>query len=255
MNPIKHCTSLALATAFALSLTTTIPSSLTAGTTDAKNVAPVTPEATFTSESWWTMKAHLGYESLHVYRGVDSSGGLPIIWGALDLTLFDALNLSLFKGNDFDGDYNELTPTISFTHDLGFVSATAGLIWYTFPDEDGLDSEEYFLKLSRDLPAGFNASLWLSYNPNASGWYNEFKVSHLLPLTDRLSLATSTTLGWSEGQRSGGSGLDNLTFAVGLPITLTKNLTLTPLGGYAFALEALESDDEAWAGITLTLQF
>lgn len=250
MKPTKKLGLLALIASLSL------PVLLRAGTVPgAKAPATPTPEASFRSEPWWTLKTNLGYETLHVYRGVDSSGGQAILWGSLDLTLFDAINLSLFKGNDFDGDYDELTPTISVTQDLGFVSATAGLIWYTFPDEDGLDSEEYFLKLSRDLAAGFNASLWFSYNPNASGWYNEFKLAHQLALTDRISLATSAALGWSEGQRSGGSGLDNLTFAVGLPMSLSKNLTLTPLGGYAFALEALDSEDEAWAGVTLTIQF
>jgi hypothetical protein len=223
-----------------------------AGTTTAPEPAthPVS-----TTEPWLTASLSVGYETLHVYRGADSSFGQAIVWESLDLNLFNFLRFNLFNGNSFDGKYGELTPSLSIYRDFGPLTAAAGMIWYHFPGEDGVDSEEYYLSLSGDLGAGFSARAWASYNARAEGWYHEMMLKHSFEISQRVKFETSAALGYSRDLRSGGDGWDNLTIALGLPVSISQSLTLTPLLGYAFALDALDSGDEAWAGITASYQF
>lgn len=238
----------ALLLAIASGLITTQASS--AGTPEPL-LSPPAPAA----ERWWDASLNVGFETLHVYRGADSSFGQAIVWESVDLELFDFLHLNLFNGNSFDGEYGELTPSFYVHRDFGFADVAAGMIWYHFPGEDGVDSEEYFIRLSRDLGAGFSASAWFSYNARSEGWYHELKVAHTLPLGERLALDSYVALGYSESYRSGGDGLDNLTVGVGLPVKITESLTLKPALGYAFALDALDSGDEGWAALTLSYRF
>lgn len=228
-----------------------IPCPLLAGTTAP---TPITPAAS--DDRWWEASLNVGFETLHVYRGADSSFGQAIVWESLDVELFDFLHLNLYNGNSFDGEYGELTPTVYVHKDFGFADVAAGMIWYHFPGEDGVDSEEYFVRLSRELGAGFSASAWFSYNARSEGWYHELKLSHSLELTERLALQTSAALGYSQNYRGDGDdGLDNLTFVVGLPVKLTESLTLKPAVGYAFALDTLDTEDEGWGALTLSYQF
>lgn len=218
--------------------------------------APAITPANSVSEKWWDASLNVGFETLHVYRGADSSFGQAIVWESLDVELFDLLHFNLYNGNSFDGVYGELTPSFYVHKDFGFADVAAGMIWYHFPGEDGVDSEEYFIRLSRDLGAGFAASAWFSYNARSEGWYHELKLVHTLPIGDRLSFESYAALGYSENYRSSGKdGLDNLTIGVGLPVKLSESLTLKPALGYAFALDTLDSEDEGWAALTLSYRF
>lgn len=207
------------------------------------------------SDKWWEASLSVGYETLHVYRGADSSFGEGNIWQSLDVEIADVFHFNLYNGNSFNGEYGELTPSAYFHKDLGFLTASAGMIWYHFPGEKGVDSEEYYLQLSKDLGGGFSASTWFSYNARSEGWYHELKVNHSLELSERLKLESYVALGVSQDYRSGGDGLDNLTIGVGLPVSITDNITLRPSVGYAFTLDAMDSGDEGWAGLTASYRF
>jgi hypothetical protein len=223
-----------------------------AGTTVISNHASAQGEP---AQEWLSASLSVGYESLHVYRGADSSSGEPIVWEALDFDLFQMVRFNLYHGNSFNGEYGELTPSFSIHGDFGSLTAAAGMIWYHFPGEDGIDSEEYFLSLKGNLGSGFSASAWASYNARGEGWYHEAKLYHLYEFTAQVKLETSAALGYSHHYRSGGDGFDNLTFAIGLPVAMTPSLTVKPLIGYAFALDALDRGDESWAGLTLNYKF
>jgi len=227
-----------------------IPCPLFAGTPTESAVT--TPSET---EAWWKASLNVGFETLHVYRGADSSFGQANLWESVDVDLFNFFRFSLYNGNSFDGEYGELTPSFAFYKDLGPVTATAGMIWYHFPGEDGVDSEEYYLQFSRELGAGFSASAWFSYNARSEGWYHELKLNHTLPINDRLSLESYAALGYSTNYRPNGNGLDNLTIGVGLPIKLAEKISLKPALGYAFALDTQDTEDEGWAALTLSYRF
>ena len=227
-----------------------IPCPLLAGTTE----PTLTPSASPT-ERWWDASLNVGFESLHVYRGADSSFGQANLWESIDIDILDFFHFNLYNGNSFDGEYGELTPSAYFYHDFGAITASTGMIWYHFPGEDGVDSEEYYVQLSGELGAGFSASAWFSYNARSEGWYHELKLNHALPLNERLSLESYVALGYSENYRANGDGLDNLTIGVGLPIKLAEKVTLKPSLGYAFALDALDTEDEGWAAISLSYRF
>ncbi len=207
------------------------------------------------SDRWWEASLNVGYETLHVYRGADSSAGNANIWESLDIEIADLFHFNLYNGNSINGEYGELTPSVYFHKDLGFLTASVGMIWYHFPGEDGIDSEEYYVQLSKELGAGFSASAWFSYNARSEGWYHELKVNHSYALNDRLKLESSVALGVSQDYRSGGNGLDNLTVTVGLPIAISENITIRPSLGYAFALDTMDSDNEGWAAVTASYRF
>lgn len=227
-----------------------IPCPLFAGVTD----STITTSSTET-EKWWNGSLNVGFETLHVYRGADSSFGQAIVWESLDLDFFNFFHFNLYNGNSFDGEYGELTPSLYFYKDFGPVTAAAGMIWYHFPGEEGVDSEEYYLKFSGKLGAGFSASAWFSYNARSEGWYHELRLDHSLPINERLKLESYAALGYSTDYRSGGNGLDNLTLGVGMPIKITESLSLKPGLGYAFALDAMDTGDEGWAALTLSYRF
>ncbi len=227
-----------------------IPCPLFAGT-----VEPAVTAGIPSSEPWLKATLNVGYETLHVYRGVDSSAGNANIWESVDLDILNAFHFSLYNGNSLDGEYGELTPSAYVYHDFGPITAAAGMIWYHFPGEDGVDSEEYYIQLSGELGAGFSASAWFSYNARSEGWYHELKLNHTLPLGDRQNLESYAALGYSTDYRSGGNGLDNFTVGVGLPVKLAESLTLRPALGYAFALDTLDSGNEGWAALTLSYRF
>jgi hypothetical protein len=228
-----------------------IPGPLLAGTTE----ATITPAAAIPTERWWEASLNVGFETLHVYRGADSSFGQANIWESIDLDILNFLHFNLYNGNSFDGEYGELTPSLYVYKDFGPVTVSTGMIWYHFPGEDGVDSEEYYVQLSGELGAGFSASAWFSYNARSEGWYHELKLNHALPLNERLNLESYVALGYSENYRSGGDGLDNLTIGLGLPIKLSEKVTLKPSLGYAFALDALDSEDEGWAALSVSYRF
>ena len=226
-----------------------IPCPLLAGTPTESTVTPPAPER------WWDASLNVGFEILHVYRGADSSFGQANLWESIDIDILDFFHFNLYNGNSFDGEYGELTPSAYFYHDFGPVTGSVGMIWYHFPGEDGVDSEEYYVQLSGELGAGFSASAWFSYNARSEGWYHELKLNHALPINERLSLESYVALGYSENYRANGDGLDNLTIGVGLPIKLAEKVSLKPALGYAFALDALDTEDEGWAAITLSYRF
>jgi len=223
-----------------------------AGTSEIQSA--IVPESAAT-ESFLKASLNAGYETLHVYRGADSSAGEANFWGSLDLEVADFFHFNLYSGNSLDGEYGELTPSVYLHKDLGFLTASVGMIWYHFPGEDGVDSEEYYIQLSKELGAGFSASTWFSYNARTEGWYHELKVNHSLELNRQLKLESYVALGVSENYRPSGNGLDNLTVGVGLPIALSENITLRPSLGYAFALDTQDTDDEGWAGLTVSYRF
>jgi hypothetical protein len=229
-----------------------VPCTAFAGTSEPA-VAPTLQSAS--TESWWNASLNVGYETLHVYRGVDSSFGNANIWESLDVDIANFFHFTLYNGNSLNGEYWELTPSFYFYKDLGPVTAAAGMIWYHFPGEDGLDSEEYYIQLSRELGAGFSASAWFSYNARSEGWYHELKLNHSLPINDTVSVESHAALGYSSNYRGGENGLDNLTIGVGVPIKLSQSLTLKPALGYAFALDTLDTGDEGWAALTLSYRF
>ncbi|MBK1881631.1 hypothetical protein JIN85_04355 [Luteolibacter pohnpeiensis] len=213
----------------------------------------ITP--TSTSDPWITGSLNAGFETLHVYRGVDSSFGEQNYWGSLDLDMLNFFHFNLYSGHSSNREYNELTPSAYLYKDVGPVRLSTGVILYHFPSGKGSDSDEYFVSASSEIAYGIQATAYFSYNERADGWYDELKLSRNTELTDRLSLETSAALGFSDGLRSGGNGLDNLTISVGLPIKITDQITLKPLAGYAFALDALDSGDESWAGLTASFKF
>lgn len=197
-----------------------------------------------------------GYESLHVYRGADSSMGSQNLWQGLDVDYKNFFHFNLYHGSGTNSDYEELTPSAYIHHDFGPVDAAFGVIWYHFPDYNDSDSVEYYLRFSHDFANGISTWLHVGYNQDAEGWYEEVGVKYTRELTERLSIAPYTVVGFSQHYRgTGKDGLDHVTVGVNAPYQLTDKVTLLPAVGLALPMDTFDGDNELWGALSVTVRF
>lgn len=217
--------------------------------------APALSDAGSADDFKFTLSA--GYESLHVYRGADSSMGSQNLWQGLDVEFKDFLHFNLYHGSGTNSDYEELTPSAYVHHDFGPVDAAFGVIWYHFPDYHSSDSVEFYLRFSHDFKNGVSTWLHVGYNEDAEGWYEEIGVKYTKEITDRFALSPYAVVGFSEHYREpgGDDGLDHLTFGLTAPFKVTKTVTLTPAVGLALPMDTFDGDDELWGALTLSVSF
>lgn len=214
------------------------------------------PAIETSSEGDFAFSLSAGYESLHVYRGADSSMGSANLWQGIDVDYKDFLHFNLYHGSGTNSDYEELTPSAYVHHDFGPVDAAFGVIWYHFPDYHSSDSVEFYLRFSHDFDNGISTWLHVGYNEDADGWYQELGVKYTKEITEHLSLSPYLVAGFSQHYRgTGEDGFDHLTFGLNAPYTLTKMVTLTPAVGLALPMDTFNGDDELWGALTLTVRF
>ncbi|MGD9420038.1 MAG: TorF family putative porin [Verrucomicrobiota bacterium JB025] len=232
------------------------------GETSAVVSVPAEAKADDQAVGWPTLSGtvQFGYESTHLFRGVDSGGGDPIVWASAMFSPFEGMNLGVWYGTGPDTDYEELDLVADYTFDLEYVAATAGVVWYDFPGGFADDSTDFFVKFSREFEPvpGFLVTPYLNhvFNESADGWYFEGGVNLKKPLSDRVTLSLTGWLAASTGYRDD-DGLDNATVSLSLPVSLSEQAALVPYVSASAALDALDSTggDEVSAGATLVVRF
>lgn len=219
--------------------------------------ATTSPSIENSSEGDFQFSLTAGYESLHVYRGADSSMGSQNLWQGLDVEYKDFLHFNLYHGSGTNSDYEELTPSAYIHRDFGPIEAAFGVIWYHFPDYHSSDSVEFYLRFSHDFQNGFSTWLHVGYNEDADGWYEEVGLKYTKELGEKLSISPYLVTGFSQNYRgeNGDDGFDHLTFGVNAPYALTKSVTLTPGVGLALPMDTFDGDDELWGSLTLSVSF
>jgi hypothetical protein len=197
-----------------------------------------------------------GYESLHVYRGADSSFGAANLWQGVDVDYKDFFHFNLYHGSGLGSKYEELTPSAYIHHDFGPVDAAFGVIWYHFPDYHSSDSLEYYLRFSHDFQNGIGTWLHVGYNQDADGYYEELGLKYTKAFTDKLSLSPYTAIAFSQHYRgTGDDGLDQITFGLNAPYKATEHITVTPAVGLALPMDTFDGDKELWGALTVSFKF
>ena len=202
-----------------------------------------------------------GYDSAYLFHGTDV--GENLIWQKLEFSkqINDKLSVNIgeWYGHLFDYEYNELDIYGGVRYNAGPVNVTAGFTWYHYFEGSSLDNQyEPFLSIStNNLPVDLYVTYF--YDFEVDGSYLEAGVSKTLKLNNSVSLVASANVGYNLGYNTNEDGWNHIGVRVGLPITLTKNATLTPYIAGNFALDATEGffaeDDLLLGGIALDVKF
>jgi hypothetical protein len=118
------------------------------------------------------------------------------------------------------------------------VNVLVGFTWYHYFDGASLDNQyEPFITLSTNgLPVDAYVSYY--YETEVAGSYFEAGVSKTIALSDKVSLVPAVNVGYNDGLTTSQSGWSHVGVRLGLPIALSKNVTLLPYVAGNFALDA-----------------
>ena len=125
----------------------------------------------------------IGYESRHIYRGVDSALDGSIQWSAIQVEQAGAYG-GLWYGTGAATEYEEVDLYGGYVYQAGDWRLIPNFIWYHFPDNDSADSTDVQLWIERDwvLESGIvlRPQLKARYNLDVEGTF--FTGDPLSPL-------------------------------------------------------------------------
>ena len=215
------------------------------------------------------------------YKGFSAN-----VWGNLDTRPYAA-------GSDsYSSNFNETDVTLSYSRKFGIVQAGAGYIYYALSalapgGSDPLDSQELFVSVGLDTILQPTLTVYKEIS-HYRQWYATLGVSHTFALHEKVGLKLAATASYLKSEdettypKFDGDSLATTdkfnnfhdgTFSVSLPVSVTKNITVTPLVTYVFPLSddakyemrarglqgsAIPSDRDStylYGGVTLSFAF
>jgi hypothetical protein len=217
-----------------------------------------------------TGEAAVGVLSAYIWRGqeltrhsvvvqpsatINYKGFSANIWGNLDTNPYSAGN------NEYSSNFTETDITLSYTIALGKFRAGAGYIYYALAapyagGTDPLDSQEVFVTLSLDTILSPTLTIYKEVD-HYHQWYATLGFSHVFQFTEMIGLKLAATASYLKSDEAATypefdsnalptadkyNNFHDATVSVALPLTLTKNLTVTPIATYVFPL----SDDAGY---------
>ena len=178
------------------------------------------------------------------YKGFSAN-----IWGNLDTNPYSAGN------NEYSANLTETDITLAYSIALGKLRAGAGYIYYALAapyagGTDPLDSQEVFVSLGLDTILAPTLTIYKEID-HYHQWYALFGVSHVFQFTEMIGLKLAATASYLKSDEAATypefdanalpttdkyNNFHDATVSVALPLTLTKNLTVTPMATYVFPL-------------------
>jgi len=178
------------------------------------------------------------------YKGVSLN-----VWGNLDTRPYAA------GDEKYSTNYTETDLTLSYSRKIGIVSVGGGYIYYGLAaayagGPDYLDSQELFLTVAVDTLLSPTLTVYKEID-HYHQWYATLAASHTFQLHEKvgLKLAGSVSYLKSEDETTyakydsssvaTGDKFSNFhdgMLSVSVPVSVTKNLTITPLVTYVFPL-------------------
>lgn len=236
------------------------------------------------------------YLTDYIWRGIERFDGGPredranVQYDArlaFDLGKLPRPYVNLFVNTAQDdpvSSFQEVRPEVGFDWNVRPLTISAGYTTYIFPDRDGIDTSEAFLKLQLDDSLLFRTErpvlspyVFGAYDFDVfDGLYVEAGVSHTLPIENTgLSFTLLGNVAYVNGHdlfagvdndgTSDDSGFQH--WEVGLTAKYNVNQLLNipdrfgqiSLLGYVYYTDAIESSLEAtnqlWGGVGLSLEF
>lgn len=181
------------------------------------------------------------------YKGFSAN-----VWGNLDTRPYAA-------GSDsYSSNFNETDVTLSYSRKFGIVSVGGGYIYYALSalapgGPDPLDSQELFVSVGLDTILQPTLTVYKEIS-HYRQWYATLGISHTFALHEKVGLKLAATASYLKSEdettypKFDGDSLATTdkfnnfhdgTFSISLPVSVTKNITVTPLVTYVFPL----SDD------------
>ena len=214
---------------------------------------------TAAADDRWTGTLSAGFETRHVYRGVDSGLDGAIVWQAGTVGT-GGLTLGYWYGTGPNTAYEEFDLFGSYVHPLGDWELVPGFLWYHFPDKIAEDSTDLTLTLRRPIEFAGERVLapfaYLSYNLDVEGLYGAIGLDYRQPLGRGWRLDAQVLAAASTGLRPA-DGDDHFEGTLGLTRELRPGVVLRLFARHSFAGKAIEavSPDETWGGATLRVSF
>ncbi|MEN6509731.1 MAG: hypothetical protein ABFD63_13280 [Smithella sp.] len=178
------------------------------------------------------------------YRGFSFN-----VWGNIDTRPYSA-------GEDkYSPHLSETDVTLSYTHKFGIVSLGAGYIYYglaaLYPGgADPLDAQEIFVTMSVDTLLTPTLTVYKEID-HYHQWYATLGISHTFALHERVGLKLAGQISYLKSEDETTypkfdsdslatmdkfNNFHDATFTISLPVSVTKNIAITPLLTYVFPL-------------------
>ncbi len=178
------------------------------------------------------------------YKGFSAN-----IWGNLDTNPYSAGN------SEYSANFTETDITLSYSIAGGKFRAGSGYIYYALPapyagGTDPLDSQEVFVTLGLDTILTPALTIYKEID-HYHQWYATLGFSHVFQFTEMIGLKLAATASYLKSDEAATypkfdssalptndkyNNFHDATVSVALPLTLTKNLTVTPMATYVFPL-------------------
>lgn len=199
-----------------------------------------------------TAVAALDANSAYVWRGMTLNNGfvlqpsMDVSQGGFAFNVWGNYDVDDYNGTLNENRFSEVDLTGTYTHKIGSVDASVGVIHYLFPEaKEGADTHttELFVGLAYDLGAGFNISTKFYYDIDAvSDYFVTAGLGYTYDLNPQTALGLSGMISYAGEDFTayyvGGtdSGFFNYTltasvkykvndaFSIGANVNLTDNL-------------------------------
>jgi hypothetical protein len=242
--------------------------------------------------SWYNAALTTGYDSLYMFRGVNTLGGpgngygnslwwtdANFTWNITDndfLTIGGWMAFGLSKAS-----YREFDTYLNYVHTFGDLSVGLGYtFYYVFPPGTQYFANELNAKVAYAIDLGFmtvtpSATYFFNLGPdndtgaanglvNTASSYLDLRVNGSIPvIADVLSVDPWAAFGLNFGYNLDGSlqqfdGANNLEFGVAFPWAVNDVITLSGYVAYSYAFQDLygiTADNTFWGGGKVTFAF
>ncbi len=221
--------------------------------------------------------AHVGYNSIYEFRGVDL--GDNMIESGVELSTELGGGFSLTAGAWYADvrsapQGNELDLYLAVSKSFGKIDASVGYTYYMYPDSDLPETHEVFFGLSTELPCGTTIGLtYYSDFDEIDGDYLEFTADHSFKLCfceGGTTLDLSAGAAWSFDYNATTdltvadghlSGFNHWFVKAAIPFEVSSGVTVTPYVKYVDADADLiaspsgQSKDYVIGGVSVSYSF
>jgi hypothetical protein len=242
--------------------------------------------------SWYNAALTTGYDSLYMFRGVNTLGGpgngygnslwwtdANFTWNITDndfLTIGGWMAFGLSKAS-----YREFDTYLNYVHTFGDLSVGLGYtFYYVFPPGTQYFANELNAKVAYAIDLGFmtvtpSATYFFNLGPdndtgaanglvNTASSYLDLRVNGSIPvIADVLSVDPWAAFGLNFGYNLDGDlqqfdGANNLEFGVAIPWAINDVITLSGYVAYSYAFQDLygtTAADTFWGGGKVSFAF
>lgn len=216
--------------------------------------------------------AYVGYFDKYLWRGIDLSGGTPVVQGGVNLssngfTLGYWTNIQTkddvieYLGTPAEGgNATETDITLDYTFSpVENLNVSVGNIWYAL---EGFDTKEVYLGLSLAVPLTPTVKAYYDYDmAEENGLFYTAAVSHSFAPSDNLSIGVGALVSYNDenwGVSEAYSDWHNYELSASATYKLNDQFSITPSFVYSSPIsdEAKDAiDSEVLGGLTVTMSF